>query len=89
MRESESTAEKLGELFTDSVRFVWYLVLFSGTYLVAYWSPVWFIGESHRETMGLIAAIALNSALGRERSERRWQETKQRLDRLSDWIQQH
>lgn len=84
MEERDSTGEKIGHLIGDVIGWFWYLAILCGSYGVGAWAAHYFLGESHRDTVGILAAIATVWMMERQYAQHRYDRLTARLDGLYD-----
>lgn len=82
MAERKNHGEAIGHFIADVLGFFWYLFLLCGTYGIGSWAARYFLGEDHKDAVGLLAAIALVWMMERQYAQNRWERLNQTLDRL-------
>ena len=82
MAKHESTGEKLGHLIGDVFGFFWYVAILCGAYGIGAWVARYFLGESHKETVGFLAALAGFSMTDRQNAQHLWERMNERFDGL-------
>lgn len=82
MEKRDSTGEKMGHLIGDIFGFFWYLAILCGAYGIGAWAARYFLGETDKDAVGLLAAIAVIWMTERQNAEHRWQRMNETFDRL-------
>lgn len=84
MEKRESGGEVIGRLIGDIFGFFWCLAILCGFYVIGAWTAQYFLGDGHRDAVGVLAAVAFVWLYERQRADNRWQQMNEKLDRLFD-----
>lgn len=86
MAKPESSGEVLGHVIADLFGFFWCLAILCGAYGIGAWAARYFLGEDHRDTVGMLAALAFVWMYERHRADSRWRRMSESLDRVFDGL---